>query len=331
VNRSANVACRDKHREGAQPDKQPDVRVARVAAEHWGVVSLEELRACGLSYRAVQRRVRAGRLHPLHRGVYAVGHPNPPLEGRFLAAVKACGPHAVLSHRSAAALWGILAWDDRHPDVMVPGSAPRAHRGLRVHRSTRLGAAEIARHQGIPVTSPARTLVDLAAPLPPHALRRVARQALVLRLTSPGDIARALNQAGRRHGATKLAAIIAAGPVPTRSELEDVVLDLILRGGLEPPDVNVPLELPGRRVIPDFRWPAQRLVVEADGAAFHDNGIAREADAERQALLERHGERVLRVTWRQAIEQPAETLARLRAAGAPRRAARALHPGRAPH
>jgi hypothetical protein len=115
----------------------------------------------------------------------------------------------------------------------------------------------------------------------------------------------------------KLARIVATA-APTRSVLEDVVLDLVLRGGLEPPDVNVPLILSGRRVIPDFRWPRARLIVEADGAKWHDNPLAREDDAERQALLEAHGERIVRVTWRQAIERPAETLARLRAAGAPR-------------
>ena len=110
---------------------------------------------------------------------------------------------------------------------------------------------------------------------------------------------------------------MATGPAPTRSELEDVVLDLILRGGFAHPQVNEPLRRSGRRVVPDFRWPGQHLVVEADGAAWHDNQLAREDDAERQALLEAHGERVLRVTWDQAITDPRRTLARVRAAGAP--------------
>ena len=100
------------------------------------------------------------------------------------------------------------------------------------------------------------------------------------------------------------------------------MLDLIVRGGLQPPEVNVPLVLSGRRIVPDFRWPAQRLVVEADGAAWHDHRIAREDDAERQALLEDHGERVLRVTWEQAVARPDQTLRRLRAAGAPSKSRR---------
>ena len=96
-----------------------------------------------------------------------------------------------------------------------------------------------------------------------------------------------------------------------------MVLDLILAGLIQHPDVNRPLTINGRRVIPDFRWPTQRLVIEADGAEWHDNPIAREDDAQRQAILEAHGERVLRVTWQQAITRRAETLERIRAAGAP--------------
>ena len=114
-----------------------------------------------------------------------------------------------------------------------------------------------------------------------------------------------------------MARIIATGPAPTRTVLEDVVLDLLLSGGFEHPDVNKEMFLDGRKVIPDFRWPRDRIVVEADSRAWHDNKLAREDDAERQALLEAHGERVIRVTWEQAIARPAQTIARLRAAGVP--------------
>ena len=124
---------------------------------------------------------------------------------------------------------------------------------------------------------------------------------------------------GPRRGSGKLARIIATGSAPTRSELEDVVLDLILGAGLARPEVNVPILLEGRRVVPDFRWSSERLVVEADGAAWHEHKFAREDDAERQALLEAHGEHVIRVTWDQAVAKPRETLARIRAAGAPNR------------
>jgi hypothetical protein len=126
-----------------------------------------------------------------------------------------------------------------------------------------------------------------------------------------------IRRLGPRRGTACLNRILATGPAPTRSELEDVVLDLILDGGLARPDVNEPLLLAGRRVVPDFRWPEQEVVVEADGGAWHDNQLAREDDAERQALLEAHGERVLRVTWSQAITRPGQTIARIRASGVP--------------
>ena len=298
-------------------DTRPDVRVARRAAEQWGVLSLDELRDCGLSSDAVSVRVANGRLHRLHRGVYAVGHANVPLEGRFLAAVKACGPGAVLSHYAAAALLGFVRWDGRLPEVTVRGASTRAHSGIRVHRTTALDREDVSRHEGIPVTAPARTLLDLAATVDYLALRRAVGQAQSLRRVHVRGLVEILDRLGPRRGSGKLARVVATGPAPTRSELEDVVLDLVLSGGLAHPEVNAPLVLDGRRVVPDFRWPQRRLVVEADGAAWHDHRVAREDDAQRQALLEAHGERVLRVTWRQAVSRRSETLARLRAAGAP--------------
>jgi very-short-patch-repair endonuclease len=287
------------------------VEVARLAGEQWGVLSIDELRACGMTRDGVAVRVRNGRLHPLYRGVYAVGHANVPLEGRFLAATKACGPTAVLSHVSAAALYELMRWDERYPEVTT--RSDRKHRGIRVHRSSVLDSHDTTRHKGIPITTPARTLVDLAATLEQRALRRTVREAQ-RHLVSLRELAATLDRLGPRRGVTKLAKILATGPAPTRSELEDVVLDLILAAGLPHPQVNQPLIIGGRRVIPDFRWPHLRLVVEADGAAWHDNRLAREDDAERQALLEAHGERVLRVTWPQAVGRRAETLERLRTA-----------------
>jgi very-short-patch-repair endonuclease len=280
-------------------DTRPDVAIAERAAEQWGVLSLRELLQCGVSDDGVTRRVRNGRLHRLYRGVYAVGHDNIPLEGRFLAATKACGPTAVLSHYSAAALWGLVDWDDRRPEVIV--ATGRAHAGIRIHRSRTLTRHNTTRRHGIAVTTPARTIADLSSVLPYKGLRRAARQALSLRLLAP------------HHLPPRLAGSIA----PTRSELEDAVLDLIAQHNLEAPDVNRPLTIDGRRVVPDFRWPAQRLVIEADGAEWHDNPIARQDDAERQAILEAAGERVVRVTWEQAIRRRRQTIARLIKAGAP--------------
>jgi hypothetical protein len=293
------------------------VRVAELAAEQWGVLSLDELRACGLTRDAVGVRVRNGRLHRRYVGVYAVGHAGLPLEGRFMAAVKACGPAAVLSYFSAAALFGFLRWEDRWPEVTVLSAGTRIQRNLRVHRTRTLDLDDVTRWRGIPVTSPARTLLDLAAVLPYTSLRRAIRQALSLHLVSLRQLTEMLIRLGPRRGARNFARVLGTGYQPTRSVLEDVVLDLLVAGGIAAPDVNLPLIVAGRRLVPDFRWPERRLILEADGAAWHDHKLAREDDAERQALLEAHGERVIRVTWKQAMMRRPQTLARVRAAGAP--------------
>jgi very-short-patch-repair endonuclease len=222
----------------------------------------------------------------------------------------------VLSHFAAAVLWGFLRWDDRWPEVTVLGTSTHVHAGVRVHRTCVLAPQDIARHAGIPVTSPARTLIDLAAIVRYEQLRRAIRQAQSLYRVNLRQLLEVLARFEGRRGTHNFARIVATGPAPTSSELEDAVLDLVLRGGLAHPIVNGKLVLDGRRIYPDFRWADQMLVVEADGAAWHDNKLAREHDADRQALLEAHGYRVLRVTWDQAILLPAQTLARIRAAGA---------------
>jgi very-short-patch-repair endonuclease len=297
-----------------QADKlttRSDVVVAQLASKHWGVLSLEELRSCGLTSDAVEVRVRNGHLHPLHRGVYAVGHTNLALEGRLLAAVKACGPTAHLSHFSAATVYGLVRWDDRYPEVSV--TVKRRHPGIRVHRTT---TPDRTWQRGIPVTTPARTLVDLAGILDYPALRRAVREAQRKLVTIP-QILTTLDGLGPRRGTANLTKILATGYAPTRSELEDAVLDLILSAGFQRPDINQPIHIQGRTIVPDFRWPDQHLVVEADSAEWHDDRLTREDDAEKQAILEAHGERVVRVTWTQAIAHRAQTVQRRRAAGAP--------------
>jgi hypothetical protein len=156
---------------------------------------------------------------------------------------------------------------------------------------------------GILVTSAAWTLVALASVLPADELRAAVREALAMQLVSIRALLALLERLGPVRGARNLRLILARA-LPTRSELEEVVYDLIIAGGFEPPEVNEPLRLEGRTVIPDFRWPRQKLVVEADGARWHDNALARADDAERQALLERNGETVLRIRWDQATAHP---------------------------
>jgi hypothetical protein len=306
--------CRIHRDMSNESDNDSDLKVALLAAEEWSVLSLDELRRCGLSPSRVSTRVRRGQLHWLHQGVYAVGHKNVPLEGEFLAAVKACGPGAVLSHYSAAALWEMVDWDARHREVSVKGTTPRTHEGIRVHRTRFLEASDVARHRGIPVTSAPRTALDLCSQLPDRPARRAVRKAISLGLLSVRQLLQIVDSQARRPGARRLRQIIASGAVPTRTELEDVVLDVILAAGLGRPDVNVPMVVDGRRVIPDFRWPDRRLIVEADSRTWHDNKLAREDDAERQAVLEAHGEHVVRVSWEQAVSNRTQTIRRLRSA-----------------
>jgi very-short-patch-repair endonuclease len=280
------------------------------------VLSLDELFACGLTKDGVARREARGLLHRVHRGVYAVGHPGLTREGFWLAAVKACGPGALLCRHAAGMHYGFLTFEDRRPHVVA--TAKRRVDGVRTYWTRDLCELDWRRHGGIPVTTPERTLLDLAATLPDLALRRAMSRAQSLRLTSPRQLAAILDRTNTRPGRKRYARVLAARPPATRSELEDRVHDLILAGGFAPPEVNEPLDIAGRRLLPDFRWPEQRLVVEADGRQWHDNPQAIADDAERQALLEAHGERVIRVDWRQATVHIAQTQARIGAAGAPR-------------
>jgi very-short-patch-repair endonuclease len=296
--------------------RQTDARVALAASEAHGVLCLDELLACGLTEDEIRGRVARGQLHRIHRGVYAVGHPGLTREGRWLAAVKACGGGAVLSHQSAAMLYGFVRWEERLADVTSP--KVRSVEGIRTHRTRRTDLRDVRRHHGIPVSSPERVLLELAALWGDAPLRRAMSRAQSLHLANLRTLAAILDRTGSRPGRARYARVLATGPPPTRSELEDRLHDLVLAGGFAAPDVNVPLRIGARTVIPDLRWPAQRLVVEADGALWHDTPQARAGDAERQALLEAHGERVLRVTWAQATRHAAQTLARVSAAGAPR-------------
>jgi hypothetical protein len=276
-----------------------DIRLAWLAADQWGVVSVQELLALGFTRQAIAVRVGNGRLHRLYRGVYAVGHTSLSREGRFLAAVKACGPGAALSHLAAAVHYEFCDPLDRIIDVTVQAGSTRCHPGIRVHRTLSLDAIN---HRGIRTTLPLRTLHDCALDTTDRHLRRLVRRA------------QSVDRVNVRQLATsnRLAAIAATGPAPTRSELEDVVLDALLPVFAHP-EVNQPLYVNARKLYPDFRWPEQRLILEADGEAWHDPVL----DAERQAILEAYGERVLRVDWREAVGDQPRLLARLTAAGAP--------------
>jgi hypothetical protein len=281
------------HLTGGKVTTPVDLRVAKLAAGQWGVVTMAQLRECGLSRREVEVRVGQGHLHPLYRGVYAVGHHNVAQEGRFLAAVLACGPNAVLSHYSAAALHELVKWDGRPFDVSAPTKRERPR--IKAHRPTEIERTVV---KGIPVTPKLRTVIDLARVVDDATVKRALRAAKF----SAAELERLPKR------------ILDLGAVPTRSPLEDRVYDFVVKSGLEPPLSNPPYRLPGRTVYPDLYWPHLRLVVEVDSLEWHDDPLARLDDANRQAELEAAGERVLRVTSAD-MKQPVRVLARLRAAG----------------
>jgi very-short-patch-repair endonuclease len=290
---------------GAEADRS----IAAVAAEQYGVVTYEQLEACGLRRGAIQRRVEAGRLQRLWRGVYAFGHSELRLEGRLLGAAFACGPGAALSHRSTADRWGILATARRRIDVTVATrSGRRKQAGIDLHCVRRLDERDITSLDGIPATTVARTLVDLCAVVPPRMVEKALEQAYMLQLIAPNAIEDALERAPGRRTAPlrRLLALERRAQTLTRSELEEAFLALCRRGGLPDPEVNV--QLHGYEV--DFLWRKQRRVVEVDGYAFHSMRGAFERDRRKDVDLELAGFPVTRFTHDQVIYDPDETLRR---------------------
>lgn len=285
--------------EGATPPL--DQAIGALADQQYGVVTLSQLRGLGLSPSSVRDRVAAGRLRRLYRGVYAFGHAALRPEGRILAAVLACGPGAVASHRAAADLRGLLQSARASVDVTSPGRAPRRRNGIDVHGSRTLAPADITAVRGIPCTSVARTLLDLADVVDRRRLERACEQAEILRVFDRTAIDAAVAGAHGRKGAALLAAVLTDHhtlETPTRSELETRFLRLCERANIPRPRVNEKVE--GLEV--DFHWPAERLVVETDGYATHGTRRAFEGDRARDRKLTRAGWRVVRFTWRQ-LEQ----------------------------
>jgi very-short-patch-repair endonuclease len=282
-----------------------DWAIAAVAQRQHGVVSRTELMELGIRQRAIGHRLECGRLHLLHRGVYAVGHALLSREGRWMAAVLATGPHSVLSHRSAAVLVGIRPSERTLTEVTVPRRR-RSRPGIEIHNSA-VPLDEVTNVRGIPVTTVPRTLLDLAAVLSRRDLERAIDQAEVLRLWDPLSLADLVARYPGRHGTRNVRAILAAGRIGatvTRSELERRFLSFLEDTGLPRPQVNTLLEVAGSRFEVDCLWRARRLVVELDGHATHATRAAFERDRARDRTLQAGGWRVVRITWRQLCGAP---------------------------
>jgi very-short-patch-repair endonuclease len=285
--------------------------VARLAERQHGVVARRQLDALGMSSSAIGRWAKQGRLRRIHHGVYAVGHRVLTANGHRMAAVLAAGPGAVLSHASAAALWDIRPTSATRIDVSVRTPGGRAKRpGLRIHRATELRDDEITEHQGIRVTTPARTLLDLASSLPRRALERALDEAEIRDLYDLRALdATATAHAGQR-GATRLAEALAQdGDLTlTDSELEELMFTLCDQHGIERPAPR--RWIAGLRV--DFLFAAAHLVIETDSWSYHRTRRAFERDRERDAILARAGYRTLRFTHRQMTNDAAGVAAAIR-------------------
>jgi very-short-patch-repair endonuclease len=277
-----------------------DWRIARVARVQHGIVTVEQLVEVGLTLGAIAKRARCGRLHRMHRGVYAVGHDGLSEEARWMAAVVACGHDAVLSHGAAAVHWGLLRPLEGPIDVSIPSQRGRKRRqGIRIHRCATLAKAPLSTDGSlrrlaplvtvrdyIPVTTVARTIADLPSTLAPYLVRRAIRQAEFLKLPVGIETDR------------------------TRSDLERDFLRLCRRYGLPAPEVNVPI---GGMTV-DFLWRDHMLVVETDSYATHGGTIAFEDDRERDMRLRRLGYSVHHFSERQLELEPAAVVADVAAA-----------------
>jgi very-short-patch-repair endonuclease len=291
-----------------------DLPIAALASAQHGVVARSQLLALGLSTDRINHRLMTGRLQSLHRGVYAVGHRVLTVEGQWMAAVLAGGNDAVLSHASAAAVWDLRPVGAGAIHVTVPGDPGRKRRaGIRMHRSATLRADDTTTRREIPITTPARTLIDLATMLKGRPLEQALDRAEQLRLVDFADLAARIEARPGRPGSPALQAMLArytAGSTFTRSELEERFLALCDRHRLPRPNVNTRIE--GKEC--DFVWRDARLIVEVDGYAFHRSPSAFEDDRERDVVLSLAGWRVLRFTWSQVTRRPAWVARALRLA-----------------
>ena len=269
----------------------PDAEIASLAACQHGVVARSQLLALGLSDSAVGRRVRLGRLHLLHRGVFAVGHTILTVEGRWMAATLATD--GVLSHATAAAAWELRP---RSGALHVITKSGGRRTGLTVHRSRTIDPRDTTTHRSIPITTPARTIIDLARTLKGRPLEQALDRAEHLRLVDFSELK-------HRPIPRSLQAVLSlyTASNPTRSELEERFLQLCDDHDIPRPQTNQ--RVSGYEV--DFVWRERRLIVEVDGYAYHRSPTAFEADRERDIDLARAGWHVRRFTWTQITRRPA--------------------------
>jgi predicted transcriptional regulator of viral defense system len=285
-----------------------DDEVGRLAFVQNGMVTLEQLEGVGLTDEAVMKRVARGRLHRVHQRVYSLTPGVMTERGSFMAAVLACGPEAVLSHRSAAYLWGIIRSWEAPIDVTAPNRRGRSPDGVAAHRDGSLQPIDKTAIYGIPCTTVARTLLDFAAVVPEGEVRKAVAEAEVLRILDQQRLRALLKRSRRRRGVARLRLIldtIHPQTKRTRSELERLFLGMCARTKLPEPEVNVWLPAPnGKRYQADFLWRSAGLIVECDSRRFHDTDSAFVENRKRQQQLELAGWRVSPCTWEEVEQEP---------------------------
>jgi predicted transcriptional regulator of viral defense system len=280
----------------------PDRILAALARRQHGVVSREQLALFGFTPRVIQRLRESGHLQPLHHGVYAVGHRPVTREAAWSAAALACGLDATLSHVNAGAH---LSFVEKPSGIHVTAPSLRRRPGITVHRSE-LHPNDRTIHDGIPVTTPGRTLLDLAGTLPPRPFKRAYEEADRLDLVVEDELRALIARSNGHRGVGPLTAQLneTFATAPTKRELEARFLELVHDSGLPEPEVNVWVE--GHLV--DAYWPAHELVVELDSRTFHRTDAKVERDYAATADLKLAGKEVLRFTWKQVTMDQAVVL-----------------------
>jgi very-short-patch-repair endonuclease len=286
-----------------------DVAARRLAATQHEAVTWKQLRRVGHTRSGIKARLERRYLYRLHHGVYSFVDPaSHPLVAEA-GALLAIGPGAALSHRSAASVWGIGTRSDDQVDVTVAARHPRPRAGIRIHRVAVLDPSELGTREGLPVTSPARTVCDRAATEPRKDVERALEEAIFARQTTERAVEAVLDRVGNRPGSALMRAILhaQAGTGFTRSAAERALLTLIVAAHLPPPEKNVPVS--GHVV--DFLWRAERLIVEVDGYRFHGHRAAFERDRRRDRTLRAAGYDIIRITWRALEDEPFAVVADL--------------------
>jgi very-short-patch-repair endonuclease len=281
--------------------------IARIASAAHGVVTRTQLLHAGITAAEIEQRLRAGALLRERRGVYRVGHRSPSIEACYLAAVWACGDAALLSGRAAGHLLGILKGRAPAPEVTAP--TERRVKGIKTRRSRGVSPRDGTTWQGIPVTTVARTLVDLAASLAAEDLARACHEAGIRHGTTPAQVEAVLVRRPKSPGAAKLRQVLRGDVHVTLSKLEASFLARLREAGLALPRTN---RLAGGRRV-DCRWPEQRLTVELDGYRYHHSRHAWEQDRRRERQARARGDEFRRYAYRDVFEDPELMLAELRA------------------